>query len=161
MSSRASSKIHIAFLTHSCRSGEPELEKIHEKGLKIMAETSPPTANGAAPGSTSGNANANGTTAVNGREWRPAFHSYVFPLIVGGSTGNSEVDKFKNLFKLTVKEVGQAWIMYMRFARRTEGIAASRRVFGASRKAKWLDWRVYEFAGVFFFFPFFRVLRWD
>lgn len=37
--------------------------------------------------------------------------------------------------------------MYMRFARRAEGLKPARSVFGKARKDKWISWEVYEAAG--------------
>jgi cleavage stimulation factor subunit 3 len=44
-------------------------------------------------------------------------------------------------------EFGLAYIMYMRFGRRAEGVKSSRRVFGLARKERWAPWEVYEAAG--------------
>lgn len=44
--------------------------------------------------------------------------------------------------------MGSAWCMYMRFARRSQDQVASRKVFAQARKAKHLDWRVFDYAGV-------------
>ncbi|KAJ2925795.1 hypothetical protein H1R20_g11295, partial [Candolleomyces eurysporus] len=41
-------------------------------------------------------------------------------------------------------EYGLAYIFYMRFARRAEGLQALRKVFGKARKDKWAPWEVYE-----------------
>lgn len=46
-------------------------------------------------------------------------------------------------------EFGLAWIVYMRFARRAEGIKAARTVFGKARRDHWTPWEVYEAAGMF------------
>jgi cleavage stimulation factor subunit 3 len=46
------------------------------------------------------------------------------------------------------KEFGLAWINYMRFARRAEGVKSARLVFGKARKDRWTPWEVYEAAGV-------------
>jgi cleavage stimulation factor subunit 3 len=122
-------KVFINFLAK----WDPELDKIDEKAKAIMAEQQ-------AQAPTNGS-NTNGTqTKGEGEPEQPSTPTT--------PQANSEVEKFKNLFKINVKEVGQAWIMYMRFARRTEGMQAHRKIFGQSRKAKWLDWRVYEFAGM-------------
>ncbi|EKM58947.1 uncharacterized protein PHACADRAFT_249079 [Phanerochaete carnosa HHB-10118-sp] len=45
-------------------------------------------------------------------------------------------------------EFGVAWIVYMRFARRAEGVKAARTVFGKSRKDRWTPWEVYEAAAL-------------
>lgn len=44
-------------------------------------------------------------------------------------------------------EYGLAYIFYMRFARRAEGLQALRKVFGKARKDKWAPWEVYEASG--------------
>ena len=46
-------------------------------------------------------------------------------------------------------EYGLAYVVYMRFARRTEGVKASRAVFGRARKDRWAPWEVYEASGVY------------
>ncbi|KAF8999433.1 hypothetical protein BDQ17DRAFT_1361005 [Cyathus striatus] len=45
-------------------------------------------------------------------------------------------------------EYGLAWIMYMRFGRRAEGVKSSRAIFGKARKDKWTPWEVYEAAAL-------------
>lgn len=45
-------------------------------------------------------------------------------------------------------EYGVAWIVYMRFARRAEGVKSARAVFGKSRKDRWTPWEVYEAAAL-------------
>ena len=44
-------------------------------------------------------------------------------------------------------EYGLAYIVYMRFGRRAEGIKASRAIFGKARRDRWSPWQVYEAAG--------------
>lgn len=41
-----------------------------------------------------------------------------------------------------------AWIMYMRFCRRAEGLKSYRAVFAKARKDKWTTWEVYEAAAL-------------
>ncbi|TFK28593.1 mRNA 3'-end-processing protein RNA14 [Coprinopsis marcescibilis] len=41
-------------------------------------------------------------------------------------------------------EYGLVYTMYMRFARRAEGLAALRKVFGKARRDRWAPWEVYE-----------------
>lgn len=48
-------------------------------------------------------------------------------------------------------ELGIAWIAYMRFARRAEGLKPARTVFGKARKDKWISWEIYEAAGKKYF----------
>ncbi|KAF8581991.1 Suf-domain-containing protein [Ramaria rubella] len=43
-------------------------------------------------------------------------------------------------------ELGIAWIAYMRFARRAEGLKPARTVFGKARKDKSISWEIYEAA---------------
>ena len=52
-------------------------------------------------------------------------------------------------------EYGVAWIMYMRFGRRAEGVKSLRAIFGKkARKDRWIPWEVYEASGLFLFlFP--------
>lgn len=45
------------------------------------------------------------------------------------------------------KEYGLAWTVYMRFARRAEGLKSARGVFAQARRDKWTPWEVYESAG--------------
>jgi cleavage stimulation factor subunit 3 len=40
-------------------------------------------------------------------------------------------------------EYGVAWIMYMRFGRRSEGVKSCRAIFGKARKDRWVPWEVY------------------
>lgn len=44
-------------------------------------------------------------------------------------------------------EYGSVWIMYIRFGRRSEGLASSRSLFREARKEKWTPWTVYEASG--------------
>jgi cleavage stimulation factor subunit 3 len=48
------------------------------------------------------------------------------------------------------QEYGLAWTVYMRFARRAEGLKSARAVFGQARRDKWTPWEVYESAGTWF-----------
>ncbi|KAH9843581.1 Suf-domain-containing protein [Rhodofomes roseus] len=45
-------------------------------------------------------------------------------------------------------EYGIAWVSYMRFARRAEGLKPSRAIFGKARKERWTPWEVYEAAAI-------------
>ncbi|KAF8720570.1 hypothetical protein AX14_010937 [Amanita brunnescens Koide BX004] len=45
-------------------------------------------------------------------------------------------------------EFGLAYIVYMRFGRRAEGIKASRAIFGKARRDRWSPWQVYEAAAL-------------
>ncbi|KAH9928857.1 uncharacterized protein B0H18DRAFT_999082 [Fomitopsis serialis] len=69
----------------------------------------------------------------------------------GGSfaTEKSDEKPLKNK-ELTERrtEYGIAWVSYMRFARRAEGLKPSRAVFGKARKERWTPWEVYEAAAL-------------
>ncbi|GLB33223.1 putative suf-domain-containing protein [Lyophyllum shimeji] len=45
-------------------------------------------------------------------------------------------------------EYGLAYIVYMRFGRRAEGVKSSRAIFGKARKDRWTPWEVYEAAAL-------------
>ncbi|KAF9460965.1 hypothetical protein BDZ94DRAFT_1238063 [Collybia nuda] len=45
-------------------------------------------------------------------------------------------------------EYGLAYIVYMRFGRRAEGVKSSRSIFGKARKDRWAPWEVYEAAAL-------------
>ena len=49
-------------------------------------------------------------------------------------------------------EYGVAWIMYMRFGRRSEGVESLRGIFFKARKDRFIPWEVYEASGMCFFF---------
>lgn len=51
-------------------------------------------------------------------------------------------------------EYGLVWIMYMRFAMRSEGVKPSRAIFAKARKDKRTPWEVYEAAGGFLYSTF-------
>ncbi|KZT38712.1 hypothetical protein SISSUDRAFT_985867 [Sistotremastrum suecicum HHB10207 ss-3] len=59
-----------------------------------------------------------------------------------------EKDPERELFQRRIREMGSAWCMYMRFARRSQDQVASRKVFAQARKAKHLDWRVFDYAAL-------------
>ena len=47
--------------------------------------------------------------------------------------------------------MGVVWVMYMRFARRCEGIKSARAVFGRARKSAWVSWHPFEASGMLLF----------
>lgn len=115
-------------------------ESIPHKTIQgaIASDNAAAGINGAATTTTNGT-----TTAVVPEK---ATTSSIYP---AASTASEH--PIKVLMRLRTKEVAQGWIMYIRFARRAEGFASARKVFGKARKSKHLDWRVYEFAGLIFF----------
>ena len=44
-------------------------------------------------------------------------------------------------------DYGIAWIVYIRFARRAEGLRSARNVFGKARRDRWTPWEVHEAEG--------------
>jgi len=46
-------------------------------------------------------------------------------------------------------EYGVAWIMYMLFGRRAEGVKPLRGIFGKARRDRWIPWEIYEASGLF------------
>ena len=46
-------------------------------------------------------------------------------------------------------EYGLVWTMYMRFARRAEGLKSFRAVFAKARRDRWTPWQIYESAGAY------------
>lgn len=50
------------------------------------------------------------------------------------------------------KEFGLVYTMFMRFARRAEGLKSSRAVFAKARREALIPWEVYESSGTFRFF---------
>lgn len=44
-------------------------------------------------------------------------------------------------------DYGIAWTMYIRFARRAEGLKSARNVFGKARRDRWTPWEVHEAEG--------------
>ena len=60
---------------------------------------------------------------------------------------------FKNLLQLRIRELGQVWIVFLRFAWRSKGFQDMRNVFKEARTdekrypSRFLDWRVWDFAG--------------
>ena len=47
-------------------------------------------------------------------------------------------------------DYGIAWIVYIRFARRAEGLKSARNVFGKARRDRWTPWEVHEAEGTLF-----------
>ncbi|KAL9712323.1 mRNA 3'-end-processing protein rna14 [Leucoagaricus gongylophorus] len=45
-------------------------------------------------------------------------------------------------------EFGLAYVMYMRFGRRAEGVRSSRAIFGKARKDRWTPWEVFDAAAL-------------
>jgi cleavage stimulation factor subunit 3 len=61
-------------------------------------------------------------------------------------TSDEKPPKFRELAERRT-EYGLVYIMYMRSARRSEGLKSSRAVFGRARRDRWTPWEVYEASG--------------
>lgn len=123
-----------------------EVHNVYEKFLAVLAadltnldrttNVSQDGANG------SGSQNPNGNGANNSGEiasQSQSQNSYITPV---------EEPKKKTDLQRHRTEYGLAWIMYMRFAMRAEGVRKSRAVFGKARKDPWTPWEVFEAAGI-------------
>ncbi|KAG6837133.1 hypothetical protein H0H93_014038 [Arthromyces matolae] len=89
------------------------------------------------------NAPADPPPATNGTE--PATQTQPQTSSSGAS---DDKPKKPTEFSERQSEYGLAWIVYMRFGRRAEGIKSSRAIFGKARKDKWTPWEVYEAAAL-------------
>lgn len=67
--------------------------------------------------------------------------------LTSSSSGSSGSPPLLKEFLKRRTELCIAWITYMRFARRAEGLKPARNIFGKARKDKWVGWEVYEAAG--------------
>ncbi|KXN88352.1 mRNA 3'-end-processing protein RNA14 [Leucoagaricus sp. SymC.cos] len=65
----------------------------------------------------------------------------------GSSTSQDENPNAKELAERR-SEYGLAYVMYMRFGRRAEGVKSSRAIFGKARKDRWTPWEVFEAAAL-------------
>ncbi|KAI0734823.1 Suf-domain-containing protein [Fomitopsis betulina] len=74
----------------------------------------------------------------------------VQPESQGSSLSDKSDEKHLKNKELTERrtEYGIAWVSYMRFARRAEGLKPSRAIFGKARKERWTPWEVYEAAAL-------------
>lgn len=127
-----------------------EVHNIYEKFLAVLVaelKTLDQTTNAAqdgANGSGSQNPNGSGNGANNsGDMGSQSQNSYITPV---------EEPKKKTDLQRHRTEYGLAWIMYMRFAMRAEGVRKSRAVFGKARKDPWTPWEVFEAAGMSVYF---------
>ncbi|KAJ3774932.1 Suf-domain-containing protein [Lentinula raphanica] len=64
--------------------------------------------------------------------------------IDGLNSNDSLLSAVNNDLEDRKKEYALTYIMYMRFARRSEGVKASRTLFGKARRDKYASWEVYE-----------------
>lgn len=98
--------------------------------------------------------NANGTANPSAANGGAGDTTMVDSTLPGASTSQQSQfshDDNRDSRELAEKrsEYGVAWVMYMRFGRRAEGVKSSRAIFGKARKDRWTPWEVYEAAGVY------------
>lgn len=126
-----------------------EVHNVYEKFLAVLVtdlknlEQTTNAAQDATNGSGSQNPNTSGNGANNSGEMgtqSQSQNSYITPV---------EEPKKKTDLQRHRTEYGLAWIMYMRFAMRAEGVRRSRTVFAKARKDPWTPWEVFEAAGTF------------
>lgn len=112
-------------------------------------------ANNGQPNSQSTNGTANGNASIVVPPLGSITETGIHSNNSSFNTQSSDGDKPPKGSELAEKrtEYGLAWIVYMRFGRRAEGVKSSRAIFGKARKDRWAPWEVYEAAGMFNSFP--------
>ncbi|KAF8164707.1 hypothetical protein B0H34DRAFT_793176 [Crassisporium funariophilum] len=103
--------------------------EVFESSSANSSFSQPPATNSQAPAS-----NAPTTTADGSRSNDASFNT---------QSSDESPAKTTELQRLRT-EYGLAWIMYMRFGRRAEGVKANRAIFLRARKDRWIPWEVYE-----------------
>jgi cleavage stimulation factor subunit 3 len=120
----------------------------------LEKEVSPPsgvtTANGNATTTNANGSAANGDTTMG--EQPPLTTPNNSQQSQGSQQDNKDEGSSLKSKELVERrsEFGLAYVMYMRFGRRAEGVKSSRAIFGKARKDRWTPWEVYEAAGAFF-----------
>lgn len=142
-----------------------DLLRIDLEALEARDKGASPTSSFNATGNTNGN--ANGFDAQSSTPTQATAPFSVPGLSGGGGGSGTEPASANSSFNTQASdekipksselqerrtEFGLAYIMYMRFGRRAEGVKSSRRVFGLARKERWVPWEVYEAAGRHFSF---------
>lgn len=124
-----------------------EVHNLYEKFLAVLLadlknlERTTNAPQDGANGSGSQNPNGNGNGGNNSGEIGSQ------PQSQNSFITQAEEPKKKTELQRHRTEYGLAWIMYMRFAMRAEGVRRSRAVFGKARKDTWTPWEVFEAAG--------------
>ncbi|KAF9530907.1 hypothetical protein CPB83DRAFT_919848 [Crepidotus variabilis] len=116
-----------------------EIHAVYEKFLAVL-QTNLDTLEKATNGNTANPSAVNASVANISAEQNSQNTSY-------SSSSSDDNPKVSELQKHRT-EYGLAWIMYMRFARRSEGVKSSRTVFGKARKDRWTPWGVFEAAAL-------------
>ncbi|TDL17626.1 Suf-domain-containing protein [Rickenella mellea] len=113
-----------------------ELERIEAREAAANASFSSDNTDPSTSSKTEDNANANGKDTS---------------IAQNGEAKDKEKEKEKPKSKELIdrkQEFGLVYIMYIRFALRTEGVDASRAAFLKARKEKWTPWEVFEAAAL-------------
>jgi cleavage stimulation factor subunit 3 len=130
----------------------PEVHVTYEKFLNLLRanleeleqQANASTSNGDAPANPANPATpappANPANPPNGAEQNSQNTSF------GSQTSDDKPPQVTELQKQRT-EYGLVWIIYMRFARRAEGVRSSRMVFSKARRDRWTPWEVYEADG--------------
>ncbi len=96
---------------------------------------------------------ATSSTMSTGAEVSGSQLTEVIPTNASFTTQTDEKPPQNKELSETRQEYGLAWTVYMRFARRAEGLKSARAVFAQARRDKWTPWEVYESAGMLFCTP--------
>ena len=123
-----------------------QLDTFEQTTASTTTTLSPTAATG--PSTGSGNGVSNSNTAPVTAEAGMASNNSSFST----QASDEKPSKHTELQRLRT-EYGVAWIMYMRFGRRAEGVKSLRGIFGKARRDRWIPWEVYEASGLVFFFP--------
>jgi cleavage stimulation factor subunit 3 len=130
--------------------------------LEVLEARDKAASPNSSPNNSNNNTNGNGFDAAqSSTPTTAAPPPFSVPGLSGGGSGtengsaNSSFNTQASDEKLTKSselqerrtEFGLAYIMYMRFGRRAEGVKGSRKVFGIARRDRWAPWEVYEAAG--------------
>ena len=105
------------------------------------ANTSSSTA-AAAPTNGSGNGIVNNHTSTTEPGIQSTNSSFNTQASDEKPSKNAELQRLRT-------EYGVAWIMYMRFGRRSEGVKSLRAIFFKARRERFIPWEVYEASGSF------------
>lgn len=117
-----------------------ELERIEQETGEGKTATANNGSNGNGSGLTPANTPFDGANSGLGGGVNSASSSFNTQTTKPSTPAQSELAERR-------AEYGLAYIVYMRFGRRAEGIKASRAIFGKARRDRWSPWQVYEAAG--------------
>lgn len=129
-----------AIYEHFLETLRGELERIEQETGEGKTTTANNGSNGNGSGLTPTNTPFDGTNTGLGGGVNSASSSFNTQTTKTSTPAQSELAERR-------AEYGLAYIVYMRFGRRAEGIKASRAIFGKARRDRWSPWQVYEAAG--------------